>query len=98
MTTKEDIQKVLWNAAGSFRGKIDSGKYKDYILSMLFVKYLSDAIKETKEELIKNIMVMKKEFKELYKEEDSLFLMKQHLITYMIIKRQQILEVKLILL
>ena len=53
MTTKEDIQKVLWNAAGSFRGKIDSGKYKDYILSMLFVKYLSDAIKETKEELIK---------------------------------------------
>ena len=53
MTTKEDIQKVLWNAAGSFRGKIDSGKYKDYILSMLFVKYLSDAIKETKEELTK---------------------------------------------
>lgn len=51
MTTKEDIQKVLWNAAGSFRGKIDSGKYKDYILSMLFVKYLSDAIKETKAEL-----------------------------------------------
>ena len=52
MTTKEDIQRVLWSAAGSFRGKIDSGKYKDYILSMLFVKYLSDAIKEAKEELI----------------------------------------------
>lgn len=51
MTTQADIQKVLWNAAGSFRGKIDSGKYKDYILSMLFVKYLSDAIKETKAEL-----------------------------------------------
>lgn len=51
MTTKEDIQKVLWSAAGSFRGKIDSGKYKDYILSMLFVKYLSDAIKEEKEVL-----------------------------------------------
>lgn len=51
MTTKEDIQKVLWNAAGSFRGKIDSGKYKDYILSMLFVKYLSDAIKEAKAQL-----------------------------------------------
>ena len=51
MTTKENIQRVLWNAAGSFRGKIDSGKYKDYILSMLFVKYLSDAIKEAKKEL-----------------------------------------------
>ena len=53
MTNREDIQKVLWNAAGSFRGKIDSGKYKDYILSMLFVKYLSDAIREEKEQLIK---------------------------------------------
>ena len=52
MTTKEDIQRVLWNAAGSFRGKIDSGKYKDYILSMLFVKYLSDAMKEAKAELV----------------------------------------------
>ena len=50
MTSKEDIQRVLWSAAGSFRGKIDSGKYKDYILSMLFVKYLSDAFKEAKEE------------------------------------------------
>lgn len=50
MTSKEDIQRVLWSAAGSFRGKIDSGKYKDYILSMLFVKYLSDAFKEAKAE------------------------------------------------
>lgn len=49
MTSTENIQKVLWSAAGSFRGKIDSGKYKDYILSMLFVKYLSDAIREEKE-------------------------------------------------
>ena len=53
MTSKEDIQRVLWSAAGSFRGKIDSGKYKDYILSMLFVKYLSDAFKEAKEDYIK---------------------------------------------
>ena len=51
MTSMEDIERVLWSAAGSFRGKIDSGKYKDYILSMLFVKYLSDAVKEAKEEL-----------------------------------------------
>ena len=39
-TTKNDIEKVLWKACDSFRGKIDSSRYKDYILSMLFVKYL----------------------------------------------------------
>lgn len=42
MTTKQNIEKVLWNACDTFRGKIDSSRYKDYILSMLFVKYLSD--------------------------------------------------------
>lgn len=46
MTTKTDIERVLWNACDSFRGKIDSSRYKDYILSMLFVKYLSDVSKE----------------------------------------------------
>jgi len=46
MTTKANIQNVLWKACGSFRGKIDSSRYKDYILTMLFVKYLSDVNKE----------------------------------------------------
>lgn len=52
MTTKQDIEKVLWSACDSFRGKIDSSRYKDYILSMLFVKYLSDVYAETKENYI----------------------------------------------
>ena len=52
MTTKQNIEKVLWNACDSFRGKIDSSRYKDYILSMLFVKYLSDVYAETKEKYI----------------------------------------------
>lgn len=52
-TTKSDIERVLWKACDSFRGKIDSSRYKDYILSMLFVKYLSDVCKETKEKYMK---------------------------------------------
>ena len=46
MTTRNDIQHILWKACDSFRGKIDSSRYKDYVLSMLFVKYLSDVTKE----------------------------------------------------
>ena len=53
MITRKDIEQVLWNACDSFRGKIDSSRYKDYILSMLFVKYLSDVSKERREEYIK---------------------------------------------
>lgn len=53
MTTKSDIERVLWSACDSFRGKIDSSRYKDYILSMLFVKYLSDVSKEKHDEYMK---------------------------------------------
>lgn len=52
MTTRNDIQRVLWSACDSFRGKIDSSRYKDYILSMLFVKYLSDVSKEKRQDYI----------------------------------------------
>ena len=53
MTTQNDIENVLWSACDTFRGKIDSSRCKDYILSMLFVKYLSDVYKETKEHYLK---------------------------------------------
>jgi len=52
-TTQEKINSVLWQAADTFRGKIDSSTYKDYILTMLFIKYLSDSYKEKVEEYTK---------------------------------------------
>jgi len=52
-TSQEKINSVLWQAADTFRGKIDSSTYKDYILTMLFIKYLSDSYKEKVEEYSK---------------------------------------------
>jgi type I restriction enzyme M protein len=53
VTTFEDIKKALWAGADTFRDTIDAANYKDYVLSMLFVKYLSDTHKENVEELAK---------------------------------------------
>lgn len=50
-TTKETVENIVWKACDTFRGSIDSSTYKDYILSMLFVKYLSDFSKEKRKEL-----------------------------------------------
>ena len=50
-TTKEMVENIVWKACDTFRGSIDSSLYKDYILSMLFVKYLSDFAKEKIKEL-----------------------------------------------
>lgn len=53
MTSFEDIKNTLWAAADTFRDTIDASNYKDYVLSMLFVKYLSDTFRENKEKLEK---------------------------------------------
>ncbi len=44
--TQDDLNKVLWDAADSSRTSVDGGVYKDYVLSMLFFKYLSDLSKK----------------------------------------------------
>jgi type I restriction enzyme M protein len=40
--TQKDINDAVWRACDTFRGSIDPSIYKDYVLTMLFVKYLSD--------------------------------------------------------
>lgn len=44
--SQDQINSILWQGADTFRGKIDSSIFKDYILTMFFIKYLSDSYKE----------------------------------------------------
>ena len=44
------VNAVAWRACDTFRGTIDPAQYKDYILVMLFLKYLSDVWRDKKEE------------------------------------------------
>jgi type I restriction enzyme M protein len=40
--TQQEINQTAWAACDTFRGVVDPGQYKDYILVMLFLKYISD--------------------------------------------------------
>lgn len=40
--SQKDINDAVWKACDTFRGSIDPSVYKDYVLTMLFLKYLSD--------------------------------------------------------
>jgi type I restriction enzyme M protein len=46
MPNKKEIQSeingILWKACDTFRGAVDPSEYKNYILVMLFLKYVSD--------------------------------------------------------
>ena len=46
--TQTEINNIVWKACDSLRGSVDPNEYKDYVLVMLFVKYLSDVWNDKK--------------------------------------------------
>ena len=46
--TQKEINGIVWKACDTFRGTIDATQYKDYILTMLFLKYVTDVWKDKK--------------------------------------------------
>ena len=40
--SQSEINATLWRACDTFRGTVDASEYKNYLLVMLFVKYISD--------------------------------------------------------
>ncbi|MBF8278090.1 MAG: type restriction-modification system, subunit [Candidatus Brocadiaceae bacterium] len=51
--SQEEINNIAWAACDTFRGPVDPAQYKDYILVMLFLKYISDVWKDHYEEFKK---------------------------------------------
>ena len=49
--SQDEINNILWRACDTFRGTIDASEYKNYLLVMLFVKYVSDVWTEHYEQL-----------------------------------------------
>jgi type I restriction enzyme M protein len=49
---KSDLYSSLWKSCDELRGGMDASQYKDYILTLLFVKYVSDKAKSDKDSLI----------------------------------------------
>ena len=47
---QNQINAIVWKACDTFRGAVDPSEYKNYILTMLFLKYLSDLWKDLKRE------------------------------------------------
>lgn len=49
---KSDLYSSLWASCDQLRGGMDASQYKDYILTLLFVKYVSDKAKTDPSSLI----------------------------------------------
>jgi type I restriction enzyme M protein len=49
---QDEVNKAVWAACDSFRGTVDPSIYKDFILTMLFLKYISDVYKDEHAKLV----------------------------------------------
>jgi type I restriction enzyme M protein len=53
-STKE-IQDILWKAADKLRGSMDAAQYKEFVLGLVFLKYVSDAFAERRAQIAESL-------------------------------------------
>jgi len=74
--SKKDLETILWAGADVLRSKMDANEYKDYLLSFVFYKYLSDTFLVRVYDLLEDcapesIEQAQKAYEEAYQEEDA---------------------------
>lgn len=50
-STMKELKDTLWKAADKLRGSLSASQYKDVILGLVFLKYVSDAFDERREDI-----------------------------------------------
>jgi len=53
LVSQDDINRAAWAVCDTYRGTVDASVYKDYVLTMLFLKYISDVWQDHQDGLIK---------------------------------------------
>ena len=49
---QQELKKQLWNIANTLRGNMSADDFRDYILGLIFYKYLSDKLNRYANELL----------------------------------------------
>ena len=49
---QKSFEEALWNSANKLRGSVESSEYKHVVLSLIFLKFVSDKFEERRAELI----------------------------------------------
>jgi len=54
--TLADLRDTLWKAADKLRGSMDAAQYKDFVLGLVFLKYVSDSFDERREQIRQEVL------------------------------------------
>jgi type I restriction enzyme M protein len=56
MPTMADLRDTLWKAADKLRGSMDAAQYKDFVLGLVFLKYVSDSFEERRAQIREDVL------------------------------------------
>lgn len=54
--TMAELRETLWKAADKLRGSMDAAQYKDFVLGLVFLKYVSDSFEERREQIRQEVL------------------------------------------
>ena len=58
MPTMADLRDTLWKAADKLRGSMDASQYKDFVLGLVFLKYVSDSFEERRAQIREEVLAV----------------------------------------
>jgi type I restriction enzyme M protein len=56
MPTMADLRDTLWKAADKLRGSMDAAQYKDFVLGLVFLKFVSDSFEERRAQIREDVL------------------------------------------
>src|SRR4051794_2313971 len=51
VSTMAELKDILWKSADKLRGSMDAAQYKDFVLGLVFLKYVSDSFEERRRQI-----------------------------------------------
>ncbi|QIS18483.1 type I restriction-modification system subunit M [Nocardia terpenica] len=59
MPTMDNLKDILWKSADKLRGSMDAAQYKDFVLGLVFLKYVSDSYTERRNAIRQELIAEK---------------------------------------
>jgi type I restriction enzyme M protein len=56
LSSTRELHATLWKAADKLRGSMDAAQYKDFVLGLVFLKYVSDSFAERREQIQADVL------------------------------------------
>ncbi len=71
---KKGFEETLWDTANQLRGSVESSEYKHVVLSLVFLKFISDKFETRRQQMIDDGQEAFVEMKEFYQQDNIFYL------------------------